>query len=103
VGQEVADLEEARMLGELLDGIAAVQQHALVAIDVGDGAAAAGRRHEARVVGEVAGFLVELADVDALGTEGPTEHGEFDLLVAGFDDHAVLIGHDALLILGCLQ
>jgi hypothetical protein len=36
VEQQVADLDEVALLGELLDRVAAVQQHALVAVDVGD-------------------------------------------------------------------
>jgi predicted RNase H-like nuclease len=44
VEQQVAGLEEVAVLGELLDRIAAVEQDALVAVDVGDlGLAAAGR------------------------------------------------------------
>ena len=36
--QEVGDLEERGMLGELLDGITAIAKDALFAVDVGDGA-----------------------------------------------------------------
>ena len=47
------------LLGELLDGIAAVQQHAGIAVDVGD-LAVGGRRHpEAGIVGEDAEVLVD--------------------------------------------
>ena len=48
VDQQVGDLEEARVLGELFDRIAAIQQHARVAVDVGDLAFGAGGGHEAR-------------------------------------------------------
>ena len=59
VEQQVGDLQEARLGGQLLDGIAAVQQHALFAVDIGDGAVAARRRHEPGVVGEDATLPVE--------------------------------------------
>ena len=36
VQQQVADLEEVAVLGELLDRVAAIEQDALVAVDVGD-------------------------------------------------------------------
>ena len=36
VEQQVADLEEVAVLGQLLDRVAAIEQHALVAVDVGD-------------------------------------------------------------------
>ena len=61
VHQQVGDFEEARVLGQLLDRVAAVQQHACVAVDVGDRRLAAGGGGEARVVGEAAGFLRQLA------------------------------------------
>jgi hypothetical protein len=36
VEQQIAGLQEVAVFGQLVDRIAAVQQHALVAIDVGD-------------------------------------------------------------------
>ena len=64
VEQQVAGLEEVAVLGELLDRIAAIEQHALVAVDIGDRGLAARRRGEARIVGEHPGLGVELRDVD---------------------------------------
>ena len=43
VQQQVADLEKIAVLRQLLDGIAAIQQHAFVPIDIGDFRTAAGR------------------------------------------------------------
>jgi hypothetical protein len=40
VKQQVADLEEMRLLGQLVDRVAAMQKLALVAVDEGDGAVA---------------------------------------------------------------
>src|SRR5207237_4950343 len=63
-------------LGQLVDRVAAVQQDACFAIDVGDRALTAGGRREARIVGEHPGFAVELADIDDFGADGAVEHGE---------------------------
>ena len=69
VEQQVADLEKMRLLGELLDRVAAVQELALVAVDVGDRALAGAGRGEARVEGEDAAFGVEPADIDDVGPD----------------------------------
>ena len=53
VQQDMAGFEEIAVLGELLDGIAAIEQNALVAVDKGDVGFARRRRGEAGVVGEV--------------------------------------------------
>ena len=70
VEQQIADLQEARMLGQLVDRIAAIEQNALVAVDEGDVAFAGGGRGEAGIVGEEVGLAVELADVDDIGALG---------------------------------
>jgi hypothetical protein len=49
VDQQVGGLEEIGLGRELLDRVAAVQQDAVVAVDVGDLALAGRGRHEARV------------------------------------------------------
>ena len=36
IEQQIAGLEEIAVFGELLDRIAAIEQHALVAVDIGD-------------------------------------------------------------------
>ena len=48
---QVGGLEEVAVLGQLLDRVAAIEQDALVAVDVGDPALARRRVHERRVVG----------------------------------------------------
>ena len=61
VEQQVAGFEKVAMLGQLLDRIAAIFQHAGVAVDIGDLGLAAAGRGKAGVVGEHAGLAVELA------------------------------------------
>src|SRR5205085_8582966 len=63
---------------ELLDRVAAVQQLALVAVDVGDGGLAGGGGEETRVVREHPGLCVQLADVDDFRADAALVHGQFD-------------------------
>jgi hypothetical protein len=63
---QVGRLQEVALLGQLLDGIPAVQQHALVAVDERDPAPAGGGVHERRVVGhhpEFAGLDPDLPEI----------------------------------------
>ena len=62
VDQQVADLDEGRLLGQLIDRVAAVTQDPGVAVDVGDGAL--GRRgvHKPLVEGRVAGLGQQRAE-----------------------------------------
>ena len=57
VDQQVGDLGEGRLLGQLVDGVAPIAQDAGVTVDVGDGALAGGRVDEAHVVGDQTGLL----------------------------------------------
>ncbi len=85
VQQQVAGLEEVAVLGQLLDRIAAIEQHALVAVDVGDLRFAARRRREAGIEGEHAGLAVERADVDHGRPDAAGFHLRFEIRVADFD------------------
>ena len=67
VQQQMADLDEVGLRGQLVDRIAAVQQGSGVAVDEGQGALARRRRGEARIVGEGIRRPVKLADVDHVG------------------------------------
>ena len=64
VDQQVRDLDERALGGELLDRVAAVQQHALVAVDVGDLRLAGRGRHEAGIEGEDPVILGQRRDVE---------------------------------------
>ena len=50
VAQQPRDLEEGRLLGELLDRVAAIAENALVAVDERDRALARRGVHERRIV-----------------------------------------------------
>ena len=80
VKKQVADFEEVALFGELIDRIAAVKQHALVAVDIGDLGLAGGGRGEARIVGERAGLLVEGCDIDHIRPDRPAAYRQFDVL-----------------------
>ena len=73
-------------------GIAAIEQHALVAVDVGDARGAVGGGREARIVGEAAGVAVEPADVDDVGADGARSHRQMRLLVAANRQRCGLAG-----------
>ena len=70
VQQQVGDLEEVGLFGQLVDRVAAVQQHAFIAIDVGDLALACRCGTVADVVGEYPKIAVELADISRLWPDG---------------------------------
>ena len=64
--QQVGDFQEGAALGENFDGISAIAQDALVAVDVGDGALARRRVHERRIVGhqpEIVGAGFDLPQI----------------------------------------
>ncbi len=90
VEQQVAGLDEAAELCELVDRIAAIEQDAVVAIDEGDLRLAACRRSEARVVGEAAGILIERVDVDHVGPERPLTDRK--LVTGAVDQDGGLLG-----------
>ena len=95
VEQQVGDLEEVRLLGQLLDRVAAVEQLALVAVDVGDRALAGAGRGVARIEGEDAAVGVEPADVDDVGPDRALVDRQLQRLVADGELGGVvgLVGH----------
>ncbi len=65
VDEQVADLGEGGLLGDLLDRIAAIAQDAALAVDEGDGALAGAGVAVAGVVGDRPRLRAQRADVDA--------------------------------------
>ena len=105
VEQEVAGLEEVAVLRQLFDGIAAIEQNALIAVDVGDLGLAASGRCVSGIVREHPGLGVELADVDDRRADRSLVDRKRALPVAddelaGFDVGAGLRIHDRAL--GCV-
>ncbi len=92
VQEEVGHLHERRFLGELVDRIAAVQQHAGIAVDIGQPAFAARGRGETRIVGENAGLAVELSDIDDVRAGGAGQYGGLEFLTGNADR---ALGHAA--------
>ncbi len=88
--EQVRDLEECGLLGELLDRIAAVVEDALLAADVGDPRHALGGVAEAAVDGGETQLAAETADVDRDVALDPFDHLEGDLLVSKADNR---VGH----------
>ncbi len=66
VDQQVADLEEGRPLGQLVDRVAAVAQDARVAVDVGDRRPAGRGVDEPDVQGDQVGRAQQLGDIDGV-------------------------------------
>jgi hypothetical protein len=97
VDQQVGDLEEARVLGQLLDGVPAVAQDPGVTVDEGDLRADVGRVLERRVVGEQAEVVVahlDLAQVHrADGTVLDRELVGLPGAVVGDGERVLLITH----------
>jgi len=98
VEQEEADLEKVALFGELFDGIAAVEQHTLLSVDVGDRAGAARGRGEAGVVGEVAQLRRQGTDVEHRTAVDAFEHLAVDAVSRGIvrDRDGLAICHVAL-------
>ena len=78
VQQQVANLHEAGVLGELLNRVAPVHEDAFLAIDEGDVRLAAAGRHETRVIGEYALFPVQAGNVDNVWPGVPLRTGSSD-------------------------
>ena len=72
--QQIGDLDEVRILRELVDRIAAIEQDALVAVDEGDFRFAAGGGGVAGVESEGAGLFVEGSDIDHIRPVGRLEN-----------------------------
>ncbi|MOA42202.1 hypothetical protein D3C78_1642320 [compost metagenome] len=69
VEQQVAGFQVVGLLGQLLDRVAAVQQNAVIAVNIGNLRLAGSGRHETRVKGEAARGR-QAPNVDNIGTNG---------------------------------
>ncbi len=81
VQEQITNLKEGRMLRQLFDGVAAVQQNAGVAIDEGDLALATRRGRKAGIEGENVRVGVELSYIDDVRARGPLQNRQVEILV----------------------
>ncbi len=77
VDEQVGDLEERGLLGQLVDRVAAVEQDALAAVDVGDGRLARRGVHEARVDRHGARLAQQGGDHDPVVAHRGAHSGQF--------------------------
>ena len=82
IQEQVAGLEEIAVLSKLIDWVAPVEEHALVAVNIGDLGFRTRGRGKARVVGEHTRLGVELADVDHRRAYGAFADRQFDGLAS---------------------
>ncbi len=92
VEQQVADLDEVGLQGEVVDVVAPVHQLALVTVDVGDAGGAVGGRGEAGVVGEAARVAVEATDIDHVWADGARSDRHLRLAAAADVEGCDLVG-----------
>jgi len=80
VDQQIGHFQVARLFGELLHRIAAVQKHTRIAVDVGDLAFSARGGHEAGIESEQPLILGQARDVECFRPDGSRNGGHY----AGF-------------------
>ena len=79
VDQQVAHLDEVRLLGELLDRVSAVAQDAGIPVDVGDGALGRGGVDKTLVEGGVTGLGQQRPQRDTVGALGGPDNLQVQL------------------------
>ena len=90
--QQVTGLKVVGFLRQLLDRVAAVQQDALVTIDIGDLGLARGGGHEARVEGEHTSGG-EVANIDHVRAKGAGHNGQVNRIRSRDDQLRFLVSH----------
>jgi hypothetical protein len=92
--QQVGDLEEGRALGQLLDGVAAIAQDALVAVDIGNRRFAAGGGAITGIEGEIPQLGVQTADVQRGVAFGTFDNGQVQRFAGfGISESQHALGH----------
>src|SRR5262249_1515443 len=92
VEQQITGFEKIAVFGKVGDRITAIEQNALVAVDIGDLGFAAPGGGETGIVGEYAGLGIKLADVQHLRPDRAVKDGKQMALVAGGDWAGLDIG-----------
>ena len=80
--QEIGHFKEVGLVGKRFDRIAAMQQDALVTIDIGQAGFAGSCRPVAGVEGKHACFAIELADIQNIGTDTAVDDRQFNAAAA---------------------
>jgi len=97
VEEQPSDLKIVAALDELIDRVPAIEQHTLVAIDIGDRRTAGAGFAECRVVGPIPGFLAQPAGIDHRRPERRLDQRQFGAAIAARDlDRRGSGGHRSL-------
>jgi hypothetical protein len=94
VDKEIANLEEGALFCKLFYRIATVHEHALLAIQVGDGALATGGGAISWIVGEHPQFLVEMFDVNYGRPHYACQYRTFHLFACPIVDYGYCVRHE---------
>ena len=97
IQQQKAGLDKAAFIGQLLDGIAAVQQYAFFAINVGDGRFTTRRGGETGVISELACLTVKRRYINDARPYCSFMNAEF-IVFSKAGEFSVLVAHCGLLI-----
>ncbi len=90
--QQIGHFHEVRLLGELLDGDAAIAKDAALAVDVSNRAAADGGVTQRRIEGDQTRLVAEPRDVDAAFSFDAPDQGQFHPPIAYDEDGLVAHG-----------
>jgi hypothetical protein len=93
VDQQVGNLEEARVLGQLVNGVPAVAQDAGIAVNLGDGRRGGRGVHETGVKRDGTGLLQQLRNVVAVIAFGRFEPREVEFAAIVMQGSTGLLSH----------
>src|ERR687887_2554935 len=80
VEQQVTDLHEVAMFGELLNGIASIEEDTPFPVDIGDLRVTARRGSEPRVKGQETSAPIKATNIKGPSTIAAFQHGQCDRL-----------------------
>ncbi len=92
IKQQMADFEEVGIFCKFINCITAVTQNTNVAINIGQFRLARAGRSEARIIGEISGFSIQLADVNHRRAYTALNHRHIERLASGIVGHCHGVG-----------
>ncbi len=96
VQQQVGSFEKIRLFRQLLDGVAAVKENAVLAVDIGDFADASGRGGETGIISEIT-LAEKRGNIDDRLPESGVVHVQFEGLLRTFQGQiGFLVTHEVL-------